>query len=97
MGAKYFKGRVLTDERMYRFVVWDGLRDYESPPLLPQLAAAEGFKGRWLVVQTHKHDWHNEDVAKFLVDDRDLIIWTRDAATYRGLVKNLSAEGARLQ
>jgi hypothetical protein len=32
-----------------------------------------------------------------LVDDRDLIIWTRDAATYRGLVKNLSAEGARLQ
>jgi hypothetical protein len=65
MGAKYFKGRVLTDERMYRFVVWDGERDYESRPPLPQLAAVEELSGDWLIVQTHKRDWHNEDVAKY--------------------------------
>jgi hypothetical protein len=97
MGAKYFKGRVHTNDRTYRYVVWDGEHDYESHPPVPELAIAEGLCGDLFIVQTHKRDWHKEDLAKLLVGGRDLVIWARDAATYRAIIKNLSAEGERLQ
>lgn len=47
-GKKYFRGRVIRGEQVLRYVVWDGIRNYENAPPLQAIKALEKMEGTQL-------------------------------------------------
>jgi hypothetical protein len=90
-GQRYFKGRVLAGERASHFVVWNGLRDYASPPP-PNLLVVEDLTGTTLIAQVRNPKVGTEAVTALLEGCDSLILWTLNAAVYRSIVKNIKRQ-----
>jgi hypothetical protein len=88
---KYFKGRVLAGERAFHFVVWNGLRDYASPPP-PNLLVVENLTGTTLIAQVRNPKVGTEVVKTLLEGCDSLILWTLNAAVYRAIVENIKRQ-----
>jgi len=100
-GSKYFKGRVIHDERVLRFFVWDGVRNYENAPPLQTIALVEKTTGLQLHVKVDEDAV--EDIHQIIAGPcRDcpevgsLVVWTRDHRTYRLIVQRLAQECIRM-
>jgi hypothetical protein len=98
MGAKYFKGRMLQGDRTYRYVVWDGVRDYKSIPPVPQLVVAERLSGETLGIVQVKKRVSRSALSVLLQAHGSVIFWARDHAVYRAIVDGIEAfADARMQ
>jgi hypothetical protein len=90
-GAKYFKGRIHQDGRMFPFVVWDGVRDYKNIPP-PNLLVTENLTGRSVIAQIQNRKAGTEAIAALLEECDSAIIWARNHATYRSIVANIKRQ-----
>jgi hypothetical protein len=96
-GDKYFKGRVIGGERVFHYIVWDGVRDYENQPPLRNLAVVEKT-GKLIYVRVDETAVEDiEDInalirspMQFCPDVGGLVVWTRDHRTYRLIVQYVS-------
>jgi hypothetical protein len=94
-GSKYFKGRVVYGNRVLRYVVWDGVRNYENAPPLQALAALEKMPG--LQLNLRVDETAVEDIEYLITAPMDgcpdcggLVVWTRDHRTYRLIVQRMA-------
>jgi hypothetical protein len=85
---KYFKGRVIAEDRAFPFVVWDGIRRYQSHPP-PNLLVAENLTGHTCIAQVRQHAVGTETITVLLQDSDSVILWARDTAVYRSIVANI--------
>jgi hypothetical protein len=90
-GQKYFKGRVYERERMVPYVVWDGVRDYESAPP-PGLMLAENLTGRVVIAQVRNRAVGTETIRALLKDCDSAILWARNNGVYRAIVENITRQ-----
>jgi hypothetical protein len=87
----YCKGRVYVGKRMLPFVIWDGRRDYESHPP-PNLLLAENLTGRVYIAQVRNPKVGTETLAALLEGCDSVILWARNTAVYRAVVKNINKQ-----
>lgn|SRR5262249_2647275 len=97
-GSKYFTGRIICGERVLRYFIWDGVRDYENAPPLQTIALVEKTTGLQLHVKVDEDAV--EDIYEIVASPcqscpevGSLVVWTRDHRTYRLIVHQLTARG----
>jgi hypothetical protein len=95
-GTQYFKGRILFPDKTVRFVVWDGVKDYENLPP-PELAAVifKGPKGpgesrNVAILQVNEERFNERTIHAAAKSTDGLILWARDHKLYRRMVKQMS-------
>jgi hypothetical protein len=98
-GSKYFKGRLVCGERVFHYVIWDGVHNYENPPPLQALVLAEKM-GPLVYVRVDEDAV--EDIQELIDAPRSypemngVVVWTRDHRTYRLIVHQLVKTGHRM-
>jgi hypothetical protein len=87
---KYYKATMIRGQNLVRCVIWDGVRDYESHPPVPQLCIAEGLVGNKVVIRQvrHVHDVMKV-VESMLGKVPNVILWCRNNKVYRTAVEEM--------
>jgi hypothetical protein len=97
MSSRYFKGRVICGQQVLRYVVWDGIRNYENAPPLQAIKALEKMQGTQVHVRVGADAV--EDIEVLIAaplehpDVGGLVVWTRDHKTYRSILRRLTQPG----
>lgn len=83
---------------MLRYIIWDGVHDYENAPPLQAIALVE--KMPRLQVHVKVDEDAVEDIHQIITgpcqvcpEVGGLVVWTRDHRTYRLIVQRLTAPG----
>jgi hypothetical protein len=84
-----------------RYVVWDGVRNYEQAPPLGVIALAEKMPGLQLYVKVGEDAV--EDVHQIIAgplhacpEVGGLVVWAQDHRTYQLITQRLTAPGAHI-
>jgi hypothetical protein len=96
-GDKYFKGRVIQGQQVLRYVVWNGIRNYQNAPPLDAIKASENMQGTQVHVRVDGNAV--EDIEVLIAAPLQhpnvggLVVWARDHQTYLSIVQRLTQPG----
>jgi hypothetical protein len=93
MKHKYLRGALIKGRDYVRFVMWDGIRNYENEPPISALCAAEQLDREMLLVVKIDHAQGQsvlDAVEGAAGCTNDLVVWARDHRTYRFAVDEWS-------
>jgi hypothetical protein len=98
----YFKGRIYHGAEVHHYVVWDGVRDYQSLPPVAGVLATEfpAGTGTVYIAQIGKPGRSVRTALLGLIatgSNTHVILWARDHRTYRDIVKEMERGDAWLQ